>query len=62
MNRRPSEWQKWVKMHVIDGVPMTKLAAKYRFDVSKQKYYKVMYNIGAGSKEFSPMNWDKYKS
>ena len=25
-------------MHVIDGVPMTKLAAKYRFDVSKLKY------------------------
>ena len=38
MSRRPSEWLKWVNMHVIDGVPMTKLAAKYRFDVSKLKY------------------------
>ena len=38
MNRRPSEWLKYVKLHVVDGVPMTKLAAKYRFDVSKLKY------------------------
>lgn len=38
MNRRPSEWLKWVKMHVVDGVPMTNLAEKYRFDVSKLKY------------------------
>ena len=38
MNRKPSEWLKWVKMHVNDGVPMTKLANKYKFDISKLKY------------------------
>lgn len=38
MNRRPSEWLKYVKMHVDDGVPMTKLAKKYKFDISKLKY------------------------
>ena len=38
MNRRPGEWLKWVKMHAVDGVPMAKLAAKHRFDVSKLKY------------------------
>ena len=25
-------------MHAVDGVPMAKLAAKHRFDVSKLKY------------------------
>ena len=43
MNRRPSEWLKFVKMYVDDGIPMTKIA----------------YNIGAGSKARSPMNWGK---
>ena len=38
MNRKPSDWLKYVKMHVHDGVPMTKLASKYKFDVSKLKY------------------------
>ena len=38
MNRKPSDWLKYVKMHVHDGVPMTKLAAKYQFDVAKLKY------------------------
>ena len=38
MNTKPSEWLKYVKMHVGNGVPMTKLAEKYNFDVSKLKY------------------------
>ena len=38
MVRRPSEWLKYVKMHVNDGIPMTTLAKKYKFDVSKLKY------------------------
>ena len=38
MKRRPEEWLKIVKMHVDDGVPMTKLAKKYKFDVAKLKY------------------------
>lgn len=38
MKRRPSEWLKIVKMHVDDGVPMTKLAEKYNFDVSRLKH------------------------
>ena len=28
MNRRPSEWLKWVKLYVNDGVPITKIADK----------------------------------
>ena len=38
MKRRPSEWLKIVKMHVDDGVPMTKLAEKYNFNVSRLKH------------------------
>ena len=38
MNRKPSDWFRCVKMYVHHGVPMTKLAAKYQFDVSKLKY------------------------
>ena len=61
MVRKPELWLKYVKIHVHDGVPMTKLASKYQFDVSKLKY-KLIYNIGAGSLKKSPMNWDKYTS
>lgn len=38
MVRKPSDWLKYIKMHVEDGVPMSKLADKYKFDVSKLKY------------------------
>lgn len=38
MKRRPSDWLKWVKMHVEDGVPMTYLANKYKFNVSHLKH------------------------
>lgn len=38
MKRRPSEWLKYVKMYVDDGIPMTKLAAKYKIDISKLKH------------------------
>lgn len=38
MVRKPELWLKCIKMHVHDGVPMTKLASKYQFDVSKLKY------------------------
>ena len=45
MKRRPSEWLKIVKMHVDDGVPMTKLAEKYNFDVSRLKHKVNVYMI-----------------
>ena len=45
MKRRPSEWLKIVKMHVDDGVPMTKLAEKYNFDVSRLKHKVKVYMI-----------------
>ena len=38
MNRRPSEWLKFVKMYVDDGIPMTKIAERYKIDISKLKY------------------------
>lgn len=38
MKRRPSDWLKIVKMYVDDGVPMSKLAEKYHFNVSHLKH------------------------
>lgn len=43
MDRRPSEWLKYVKMHVNDGVPATVLAKKYKLDLSKIKYRAKVY-------------------
>lgn len=45
MNRRPSEWLKYVKMHIDNDVPMKKLAEKYKFDISKLKYKVKLYLI-----------------
>lgn len=52
MKRRPSEWLKIVKMHVDDGVPMTKLAEKYNFNVSRLKHKVKVYMIH-GEKPFT---------
>ena len=45
MNRRPSEWLKWVKLYVNDGVPISKIADKYHLDVSKLKYRIRLYQL-----------------
>ena len=45
MKRRPSDWLKIVKMYVDDGVPMTKLAEKYHFNVSHLKHKVNVYMI-----------------
>ena len=45
MNRRPSDWLKWVRMHVDDGIPMTTLAEKYHFNVSHLKHKVKVYLI-----------------
>lgn len=37
MKRRPSDWLKYVKMYVHNGAPMTRLAEKYKFNVSYHK-------------------------
>ena len=38
MNKRPSEWLRYVKMYVDDGVPMTTIAAKYHLEIARLKY------------------------
>lgn len=38
MVRKPELWLKCIKLHVNDGVPMTKLAEQYNLDLSKLKY------------------------
>lgn len=38
MKIKPSEWLKFIKMYVDDGMPMTKIANKHKLDVSKLKY------------------------
>ena len=45
MNRRPSEWLKWIRIHLNQGVPATKLAEKYHFDISKFKYRLRLYEL-----------------
>ena len=45
MRYRPSEWLEWVKIHVEQGVPMTKLAAEHHFDISKLKYRVKLYEL-----------------
>ena len=45
MKRRPSEWLKWVKLYVNDGVPITKIANKYHLDVSELKYRIKLYQV-----------------
>lgn len=45
MKRQPSQWLKFVKMHVHDGVPMTVLAKKYNFDIAKLKYKVNVYKL-----------------
>ena len=45
MKRRPSDWLKYVKMYVNDGVPMMKLAKKYNFSVSHLKHKINVYMI-----------------
>ena len=52
MERRPSEWLKIVKLYVDDGVPMTKLAKKYKFNVSNLKHKIRLYEIH-GEKPFT---------
>ena len=47
MKRRPSDWLKWVKMHVEDGVPMTYLANKYKFNVSHLKHKVHIYMLNS---------------
>lgn len=42
---RPSDWLKFVRLYIDDGVPMTTLAEKYHFDVSKLKYKVKVYQI-----------------
>ena len=39
MKRRPSDWLKWVKMHVEDGVPMTYLARDMKTLSGFEKVY-----------------------
>lgn len=38
MKRRPSDWLKFVKMYVNDGIPMMQIAKKYNFSVSHLKH------------------------
>ena len=38
MKMRPSEWIKYIKMYVDDGVPMTIIAKKYHLELAKLKY------------------------
>ena len=45
MDRRPSDWLKYVKMYVKDGIPMTKLAEKYKFSVSHLKHKVNLYQL-----------------
>ena len=52
MKRRPSDWLKIVKLYVDDGVPMTKLAEKYHFNVSNLKHKVNVYMIH-GEKPFT---------
>ena len=52
MERRPSEWLKIVKLYVDDGVPMTTLAKKYKFNVSNLKHKIKLYEIH-GEKPFT---------
>lgn len=52
MERRPSEWLRIVKLYVDDGVPMTKLAQKYKFNVSALKHKAKVYQIH-GEKPFT---------
>lgn len=43
MKRQPSDWLKFVKMHVYDGIPMTIIAKKNEIDISKLKYRVKLY-------------------
>jgi len=45
MERRPSEWLKFIKMYVDDGVPMMDISRKYKVDVSKLKYKVKVYKL-----------------
>jgi len=45
MKTTPSEWLKYVKIHIENEVPMTKLAAKYSLDLSKLKYKVRLYSL-----------------
>ena len=45
MNRRPSDWLKWVKMYIDSGIPMTVIAGKYHLDISKLKYRVKLYQV-----------------
>ena len=52
MVRKPELWLKCIKLHVDNGVPMTKLAEQYNLDLSKLKY-KVMVYLKFGESPFT---------
>lgn len=45
MKRRPSDWLMYVKMYVDDGVPMSVLSKRYKFNVSNLKHKINVYMI-----------------
>lgn len=49
---RPSDWLKFVRLYIDDGVPMTDIAKKHKIDLSRLKYRVKLYLL-FGEKPFT---------